>query len=245
MAVPRASFPSSQPLISLGDSSFSAPLLRFAGVTKRFDRTLALDALDFEAHAGEVILVTGPNGAGKTTLLRIAATLERATRGDVEVDGRASKADGPTVRARIGFVGHEPGVYTELTVQENIEFFAGFHMPRRDARRAAEDAVAQVGLASRADERARTLSRGLKQRVALARALVHAPDIILLDEPETALDAAGRVTLRAIIRKSREDGRLVIVATHDPERLHEVGTRCVALERGRIVSDTRLGGGGS
>src|SRR5262249_1387418 len=145
---------------------------------------------------GRTLVVFGPNGAGKTTRLRVLATLLRPHAGSVRVLGSAIPDEDWAVRGRVGFVGHEPLLYRELTPRENLRFHAGL-------RAVSEGRVAErlglVGVSPRADEPLRTLSRGMVQRVAVARAVLHEPELLLLDEPYANLDPAAIELLDPLI----------------------------------------------
>jgi heme exporter protein A len=194
---------------------------------------------------GRVSAVLGPNGAGKTTLLGILSTLVPPTKGELRWGGvalgRASEA-----RARIGYVGHDPGVYGDLTARENLALFAELHgTPQPGAR--AEAMLARVGLGEApAGAAARTFSRGMLQRLALARALLHEPELLLFDEPSSALDPAGAAWLQSELAAERDAGRVVVLVTHDLDAAAAVADHVVMLRRGRVVHDeVRAGGFGA
>ena len=186
--------------------------------------------------------VLGPNGAGKTTLLGILSTLVPPSTGSVQWGDvtlhRASEA-----RARIGYVGHDPGVYGDLTARENLTLFAELYGLARPAAR-AEAMLARVGLADVAvDAPARTFSRGMSQRLALARALLHEPELLLFDEPSAALDPAGAAWLQTELRAERDAGRVVVLVTHDLDAAAAVAEHVVVLRRGRVAHDESRPGG--
>jgi heme exporter protein A len=162
---------------------------------------------------GQTLAVLGPNGAGKTTLLRILATLLRPHAGRVRVLGAELPRDGWAVRGRVGLLAHEPLLYRTLTARENLRFHARLH--RVDAGR-AEALLAQVGLTHRADEPLRTLSRGLVQRVAICRAVLHAPELLLLDEPLANLDPGAAAAVEPLIGRPAGVARVLI--SHDIEQ---------------------------
>jgi heme exporter protein A len=206
------------------------------GLTKLFGRQRALAGVSTRFQAGSVAALLGPNGAGKSTLLGILSTLVRPTSGQVTFGGARP---GPAVRAAIGVLAHEPMVYAELTGRENLIFFARLYdLGDADAR--ARRLLAEVGLASEAAERpARTYSRGMLQRLALARALLHAPRLLLLDEPFTGLDAGGTRRLAETIDAARKGGNIVVVVTHEVAPLDGLCDHLVVLNRGKIVRDER------
>ncbi len=209
------------------------PLLVAEALVRRFASVTALAGVSLTVHAGDVVLVLGPNGAGKTTLLRCLAGLARPLRGRVMVAGRDVHAD-PAARAALGFLSHNALVYEDLTPRENLRFAAALH-GLDDPEPRLITALAAAHLEERADLPVRGFSRGMLQRLALARATLHHPDLLLLDEPFTGLDAAAAEALRARLLAEREGGTAIVCVTHDPAELWEVATRVVILVGGRVV----------
>jgi heme ABC exporter ATP-binding subunit CcmA len=203
--------------------------VRAAAVVQRFGRHVALGPLDLELAAGERLAVLGGNGAGKTTLLRMLATAARPASGFLELLGLDAIRQRERLRARIGYLGHQVGLYPALTALENLEFFAVLHGVGHAA---AEEALALVRLASLAGTRAERLSRGQSQRLALARAVLHRPEVLVLDEPDASLDAEGRGLLRELC-----EGRTVVMATHDAALAKELCDRALLLKAGRAAGD--------
>src|SRR5262249_3466159 len=156
----------------------------------------------------------GPNGAGKSTLLGIASTRARASQGDVHFGARsASHADTP-VRAQIGWLGHDPGFYPELSARENLEFYARLHdVPKAEITAGLTRAWDHAGLTARADDAVGGFSRGMRQRLGLERALLHQPKLVLLDEPFTGLDDASAAALLVRLRSLRDAGAIVLLST--------------------------------
>ena len=177
-------------------------------------------------------VVAGPNGSGKSTLLAIVGTLARVTSG--EVDHGALGRTRAEVRATLGWLGHESLCYPELSGRENIELAARLHGRPPDA--AFKAAAARFDLGAFAERPVRTYSRGQRQRVALARALVHAPLLLLLDEPTTGLDASTTSRLAEVVRGEAKRGAIVIVVTHDSVFARDIAEDQIELERGRLVS---------
>jgi len=221
-----------------------AAALRLSKVGKIYGGRRALFDVSTQFEPGRIAAVLGPNGAGKSTLLGILSTLVSPSAGEVRWgDGRLER--GSPLRARIGYVGHEPGLYGDLTATENLTLFAGLHGVSDPASRAVA-LLARVGLGDvAADAPARTFSRGMLQRLALARALVHDPALLLFDEPAAALDPAGADWLATELGAERAAGRLVILVTHDLGAA-AVADQVLILRRGRVVFDeTRPGGFGA
>ena len=201
-------------------------MLTASGLQKRFGARRVLRGLDLAVEDGEVVLLQGENGAGKSTLLRILATLDRADSGEAEVDG-FPLGDGVEVRSRIGFTGHRPGFYGELSGRENLELWAQLHqLPEHETN--IDAILERVGLKSFSNDRTGIFSRGMLQRLALARAALHRPTTLLLDEPFAALDGDGRELLRTLIAEWRADNRAVLVVAH--------GSR-LAADRTLVLAD--------
>jgi heme exporter protein A len=212
------------------------PVILAEGLERRFGALVALSGVDLSVSAGELVLVVGPNGAGKSTLLRILSGLATPTRGRVRVGNLDLHAD-PEARGAIGFLSHQTLVYDDLTARENLRFAAALHgLDGADQR--VQQALDAVGLAHRADVRAGTFSRGMSQRLAIARATLHAPPVLLLDEPFTGLDSPAATALRERLAAERAGGRVLICVTHEPAEVWEIATRVVVIRGGRIVLDT-------
>ena len=178
----------------------------------------------------------GPNGAGKSTLLSLLSTLSQPSQGRITLGDEALSRHSP-LRASIGYVGHEPGVYGDLSARHNLRLFASLY-GLDSAERRIEDMLARVGLDSvRREAAVRTFSRGMLQRLALARALLHEPEILLFDEPGAALDPAGAAWLAGELQREREAGRLVVLVTHDLSAAAAIATHVVVLRRGRVACD--------
>jgi heme exporter protein A len=174
--------------------------------------------------------VFGPNGAGKTTLLRVLASLLRHHAGVVRVLGRPLPQEAWAVRGRVGFLGHEPLLYRELTPRENLRYHARLHGVGEER---VEELLDAVAIGGRAGEAVRTLSRGMVQRVAVARAVLHDPELLLLDEPHSNLDPAAVELLAPLIGAA--SGRTRVICTHDPGGGLEQADVVLGLRAGRTV----------
>jgi ABC-type multidrug transport system ATPase subunit len=193
-------------------------MIRARDLEKRYGRRRVLNGVDIAVPAGGFAVVIGPNGSGKTTLLRVLAGLAAPTRGVLEVN-----AD----RARLGYLAHEPLVYRELTALENLELYGRlYRVPERRERIGM--LLERFGLWDARSERVSTYSRGMTQRLALCRALLHDPELILLDEPYSALDEEGADLLDHEL-EMLAGARTLIVATHDSQRLARLTTTRIAL----------------
>jgi heme ABC exporter ATP-binding subunit CcmA len=194
------------------------PAVAVAALRRDYGESTALAGVEFELGRGESLVVLGPNGAGKTTLLRILATLLRPTSGAVRVLGCSLPGEAWKLRGRVGFLGHEPLLYRDLTGRENLRFHARLHGIERGAAEARiGELLEAAGMERRADERIATLSAGMRQRLAICRCVLHQPELLLLDEPDSNLDAEGRRSAQALIGPG--GGRTRVVVTHDPERV--------------------------
>ncbi len=193
------------------------PAIRLAGLRRDYGERTALDGVGLTLASGQSLVVLGPNGAGKTTLLRILATLLRPSGGEVVVLGCTLPSEAWKLRGRIGYLGHEPLLYRDLSGRENLRFHAKLH---GISGAAAEARIAELlgaaGMERRADERIAELSAGMRQRLAICRCVLHEPELLLLDEPDSNLDAEGRELARGLIGPSA--GHTRVVVTHDPER---------------------------
>lgn len=205
-------------------------------VGRHFGRRRALANISFTCRAGDIVGLLGPNGAGKSTLLSILATLLTASTGHVEYGTLTAATAGAGLRARLGLLGHDLYLYPELTARENLAFFARLYgLDHPDVR--VDEALERAGLAARADDQVIGFSRGMRQRVALERALLHAPRLLLLDEPFTGLDQASAAALVARLRGLQAAGAIVLVATHDLDVAEGLLSRVLYLRQGRLVGE--------
>jgi heme exporter protein A len=195
----------------------AGPALRLAGLRRDYGERTALDGVGLELAGGDSLVVLGPNGAGKTTLLRILATLLRPSGGEVVVLGCSLPREAWKLRGKIGYLGHEPLLYRDLSGRENLRFHARLHgISGAPAEARIAELLAAAGMERRADERIAELSAGMRQRLAICRCILHRPQLLLLDEPDSNLDAEGRELARGLI--GPDSGATRVVVTHDPER---------------------------
>jgi ABC-type multidrug transport system ATPase subunit len=193
-------------------------MIRARQVEKRFGDKRVLRGLDFELPRGGFLLVTGANGSGKTTLLRLCAGLGIPTGGELDVDAP---------REQVGFLGHEPLVYRELTALENLDLYGRlYRIPERRERIGM--LLERFGLWDARADRVASYSRGMTQRLALCRALLHEPTLLILDEPFTALDDEAASLLDRELAE-RRDRATFVVATHDPARIEPLASTRLAL----------------
>jgi ABC-2 type transport system ATP-binding protein len=211
------------------------------GVTRRFGGIEALRGVDLSAPYGAVTALVGPNGAGKTTLLLILATLLRPDEGEVRVAGLDPATAADAVRAQMGWMPDAFGVYEQLTAAEYLRFFAeAYRLPVALRASRSAELLEAINLTAHADSPVHVLSRGQKQRLALARALIHAPRVLLLDEPAAGMDPRSRVALRDLLRGQAAAGVAVLVSSHILSELEEMADRVVFLADGRTVADDAI-----
>lgn len=208
------------------------------GVTQRFGRKVVLRGVDLELAAGSVTGLVGANGAGKTTLFSILAGLRQPDAGERWFGGREAGDVGLELRARMAFVAHAPQLYPGLSGRDNLRLFADLRRAAGLSSRPADAALLALGLPEEALGRpVSTYSRGMAQRVALARAVAGDPDLLLLDEPFTALDPRGRAQLAEALLAERGRGAAILLSSHDMATLVRVCDRVVLLEDGRIAAN--------
>jgi heme exporter protein A len=205
--------------------------IELRGLRREFGERAALEGVDLTLAGGETLLVLGPNGSGKTTLLRILATLLRPSGGEARVLGCPLPREAWRLRGRIGFLGHEPLLYRDLSGRENLRFHARLHGIGDEAAAArVGELLAVVGMERRADERVAELSAGMRQRLAICRCVLHEPELLLLDEPDSNLDEEGRELAGALV--GPDGGRTQVIVTHDPERFEAEADRTLRLDVG-------------
>jgi heme ABC exporter ATP-binding subunit CcmA len=236
VAVSTARAPDAPP--SDPDALSRPPAIVVTGLVRAFGAKPVLRGVDLTVAAGERLALLGPNGAGKTTLLRVLATLNRPDAGRVRVAGYDVAREAAALRRVVGYVGHQPYLYDELTALENLVFYARMYGVTDPTGR-ARALLARVGLASRAADRVRIFSRGQQQRLALARGVLHDPRVLLLDEPETGLDEAAIALLDTLLDERTQEGRTTLFTTHDLERALARADAVALLARGRIVYAAR------
>lgn len=211
-------------------------MLRLDSVSKRYGRLVALEGLSLTVERGEILGLLGPNGAGKSTAASIATGLTGPDAGEVDVDG-VGPPTGRDARRRIGLCPQTVALYHGLTARENLELFAGLHgMPRRRARRRADDLLRTVGLLDRARSSVASLSGGMQRRLNLAAALVHEPAIVLLDEPTAGVDPHSRAAIFELVETLRDRGAAVVYTTHYMEEAQRLCDRVGIIDRGRLLA---------
>ena len=210
----------------------TVPVVQLVDVVAVLDRFPALAGATLTVERGEIVLLQGPNGAGKSTLLRLCAGLLPPARGTAKVLGLDLADHRQTVRSRVGLLGHSNGLYTDLTVDENVTFWGATVAATPDEISAA---LERMGLAGRLGEvPVRKLSAGQRRRTALACLIARRAELWLLDEPHAGLDAAGRDELDTVLRAATAVGATMIVASHELDRAGALATRVVEVVGGQI-----------
>jgi ABC-2 type transport system ATP-binding protein len=211
------------------------------GLARSFGPVQAVRDVTFEARPGEITALIGPNGSGKTTLLLMLATLLVPERGAIRVAGHDPVTDPGAVRRVMGWMPDVLGSWAALSVRTTLELTGRLYgIPKVEAAERATELIELVDLSPLADRPTRVLSRGQKQRLSLARALVHAPQVLLLDEPASGLDPAARVALRKLLRDLAGGGRTILVSSHVLAELEEMADAAVYLEDGATASAERI-----
>ena len=213
------------------------------GLTKQFDRHIAVNDIDLQVAAGEVCGLIGPNGAGKTTLLRMLAAAEEPTVGEIYINGDRLLRDRshPILKQRIGFLPDDFPLYDDLTVWDYLDYFARLYNLQQPRRRERINSVLElVQLTNKRNSLISTLSRGMKQRLSLGRTIIHEPLLLLLDEPVSGLDPIARMQFRQIIKALQEVGMTVVISSHVLSDLAELCTWVSIMELGYLVESAPL-----
>ncbi|MCO6055291.1 ABC transporter ATP-binding protein [Pseudomonas sp. MOB-449] len=217
--------------------SSNEAVIRASGLTKRFGQLTAVDGLNLHVNRAEVFGFLGPNGCGKSTTIRMLCGLLLPSAGEIEVLGCRIPQDAEALKRRIGYMTQKFSLYEDLTVGENLEFLATVQgLDRRDARQRIDELLERYWLADRRKQLAGTLSGGQKQRLALAGAVLHKPDLLLLDEPTSAVDPQSRREFWDSLFELAEAGTTLLVSTHYMDEAERC-TRLGILDTGRLVAD--------
>jgi ABC-2 type transport system ATP-binding protein len=213
------------------------PALEIRGLVKRFGEQVAVDGLDLVIPRGQFHALLGPNGAGKTTTLRIVAGLAAADAGSVRVMGVDAAADPEGAKRRLAFIPDEPMLYAKLDAIEYLEFVAGlWGIAPKIAQERADALLLDLELHDKRNERIEGFSRGMRQKLALAGALIHDPDVMILDEPLTGLDAGAARRVKDILLARTRAGCTIVLTTHILEIAERLAERISIISRGRIVA---------
>jgi ABC-2 type transport system ATP-binding protein len=219
----------------------TAPALEVSGLVKRFAGKTAVNGLNLTVRRGELYALLGPNGAGKTTTLRMIAGLLAADAGSISILGVDARADPIAAKRLVAWLPDEPLLYDKLTAWEYLEFVAGlWGVGAKEASVKAEELLKLLGLWDNRNDRCETFSRGMKQKAVLAGALIHEPQLLMLDEPLTGLDAAASRLVKDLIRRKASEGAAVILTTHILEVAERMADRIGIIRAGRLMAEGAL-----
>jgi lipooligosaccharide transport system ATP-binding protein len=213
-------------------------LIHARGLVKRFGDFTAVDGIDVDVRRGESFGFLGPNGAGKSSTMRMIGCVSPPTDGVLRILDLDPRRDGPKIRAKLGVCPQLDNLDLELTVRENLTTYARFFgIPRKVARRRADELLEFVQLGERADSKVEPLSGGMKRRLTIARALVNEPEIVLLDEPTTGLDPQARHLVWERLFRLKQQGVTLVLTTHYMDEAEQLCDRLVVMDGGRIVAE--------
>jgi heme exporter protein A len=216
----------------------NAAVIEISSVSKAFAARAVLKSIDLNVTRSQAVCLCGVNGAGKSTLLRIVAGLLHADTGSVSLNGYSVRAEPEKTKPQLGVISHKSMIYPDLTVSENLSFFANLYGVKDITARIAE-LLKDVGLFSYRYDNAAVLSRGLLQRLAIARALVHRPQVLLADEPFTGLDAEASKYLVGVFANFIKAGGTIVMTTHNTHTGLQCCDRVVVLDKHRLIFDAR------
>ncbi|MCS6871809.1 MAG: ABC transporter ATP-binding protein [Anaerolineae bacterium] len=213
-------------------------MIEASGLTKIFDGFVAVDNLSLYVEAGSVFAFLGPNGAGKTTTIRMLTAILEPTRGWARVNGLDVVRDAAQVRASVGVLTEQHGLYERMKAAEYLDFFGRiYHLPRTLRRERAQALMARFGLADAMNRRVGEFSKGMKQKLALVRAMLHDPPVLLLDEPTSAMDPQSAKQVRDAILELKNDRRTIILTTHNLTEAQQLADRIGVIRRGKLIAN--------
>jgi ABC-2 type transport system ATP-binding protein len=212
-----------------------------SGLSKRFRRRVAVQPIDLEVPRGTLFGYLGPNGAGKTTTIRMLLGLASPTKGSATVLGRTVPRGLAAVRKQLGSVLEDPAFYPRMSARANLKILARTAGDRAAAGR-IDELLDRVGLADRAGDKVRTYSHGMRQRLGLAASMLHDPELIILDEPATALDPAGIRDVRGMLAALRDEGRTIFISSHLLSEVEQICDHVAVVSKGRMMYQGTLAG---
>ena len=216
-------------------------MLTIENLTKQYGKFVAVDHMNLHIEKGEIFGFVGPNGAGKTTTMRIICGLLKATSGSVTVDGVDAIKQPEDIKRKVGYVPDFFGVYDNLKVMEYMEFYGSMYgLDRKEVDDLSEGLLELVNLSDKKEEFVDTLSRGMKQRLCVARALIHNPDLLVLDEPNSGLDPRARFEMKEVLKNLGSMGKTILISSHILPELSEMCTSIGIMEHGRLVTSGKV-----
>jgi len=213
-------------------------MIRTEGLTRKFDKVLAVDRLTLEVQEGEVFGFIGPNGAGKTTTIRMLCCLIGPSSGTAYIGDNeiGREPDSINIRQIVGLLPESPGLYERLSPYKNLDFYAQLYdLPPVKRRERIKALLEMLGMWKKRDEPVGTFSKGMKQKIAIARALVHDPEILFLDEPTSGLDPRAAKTVRDFLSELRQEGRTIFLNTHNLDEAERLCDR-IAIVNTQLVA---------
>jgi len=212
-------------------------MIKIEHFTKRFGKLTAVDNLSMLIEEKQICGFIGPNGAGKSTTIRFLATLSKATAGDAWILGHSVTREPRKVRAVIGYMPEEFGVYDGMRVWEYVDFFgAAYGVKAAQRKKVVGDVLELVDLTHKRDDLVQSLSRGMKQRLCLAKSLVHDPQVLILDEPASGLDPRARIEMKALFKELRRMGKTILISSHILSELADLCDSVAIIERGKLLA---------
>lgn len=211
--------------------------IEFCNVTKRYDDQLAVDKADFSIQAGEIFGLLGPNGAGKSTLIAMLCGIVEMDKGDIKVGGYSIKKDPKKVKKAIGYVPQELAIFENLSIWDNLDYFAGmYHLKGKIKKERIEEALEVTGLKERRKDKVKKLSGGMKRRLNIACAILHHPEVLIMDEPTVGIDPQSRNHILEFSRQlNRENGTTIIYTSHYMEEIQSLCDKLIILDEGKEV----------
>ena len=212
-------------------------MIKIEHFTKRFGKLTAVDNLTMHIEEKQICGFIGPNGAGKSTTIRFLATLSKANAGDAWILGHSVTREPRKVRAVIGYMPEEFGVYDGMRVWEYVDFFgAAYGVKAAQRKKVVGDVLELVDLTHKRDDLVQSLSRGMKQRLCLAKSLVHDPQVLILDEPASGLDPRARIEMKALFKELRRMGKTILISSHILSELADLCDSVAIIERGKLLA---------
>lgn len=214
-------------------------MLEIKNLTKILGDKLILRNVNLSLHQGEILAVVGPNGAGKSTFFKCTVGLMQPSGGEIILKGEEVKKKSVEARKKIGFLGHESFLYSNLTPVENLEFYGKLYKVKQ-LKEKINALLKEVGLNLFRDIPIRSFSRGMIQRLSIARVMLADPEILMLDEPHTGLDQDAVALLNKIILDKKHGGTSILIISHDFEQVHKLADRVAILKKGKIVENADI-----
>ena len=216
-------------------------MLEVSNLHKRYGNLVAVEQVSFTVRPGEMIGLLGPNGAGKTTTVSMIAGLLPPDRGEVRIGGEVIRSETDPVKRRMGLVPQDLALHDELSARDNLILFGSFYSLKGAAlRKAMDEALGITGLADRASDRVSTFSGGMKRRLNLAAALLHAPSILLLDEPTVGVDPQSRNAIFSNLEELKRQGKTLVYTTHYMEEAERLCDRIIIVDHGKVIASGAL-----